>query len=204
MMALKELSSSSLPNAVNFMLSGTAAVISKCTSAPIERVKLLVQSQNELLKSERLSTPYLSATDCVRRVLETEGLRSFWRGNLTNCIQYFNYQAINFTVKERIKYSAFGAGHASSASLSMVLFRHIVIGGAAGLCSGTLLYSLDYTRTRLANDILLHKASQRQFTGILDVYRQTLRSDGVRGLYRGYLMTCATIVVYRGLYFGLY
>ena len=85
-----------------------------------------------------------------------------------------------------------------------MMWTHIVIGGAAGLCSGTLLYSLDYTRTRLANDILFHRESQRQFTGILDVYRQTLRSDGVRGLYRGYLMTCGTIVVYRGLYFGLY
>ena len=76
----------------------------------------------------------------------------------------------------------------------------------AGLCSGTLLYSLDYTRTRLANDILMNNQnkSKRQFSGIVDVYKQTLKSDGFIGLYRGFWITCITIVVYRGFYFGLY
>merc|ERR1712176_1578532 len=143
----------------------------------------------------------MGASDCVLRVLCTEGLLSFWRGNLINCIRYFNYQAMNFTLKEQIKFS-----FADSLRLKFqsVLFCQFVIGGTAGLCSGTLLYSLDYARTRLSNDILLQKESQRQFTGIIDVYRQTLRSDGIWGLYRGFLITTSTIVLYRGFYFGFY
>jgi solute carrier family 25 (adenine nucleotide translocator) protein 4/5/6/31 len=39
---------------------------------------------------------------------------------------------------------------------------------------------------------------------LLDVYRKTLASDGIAGLYRGFAISCAGIVVYRGLYFGIY
>ena len=34
----------------NFLLSGVAAVVSKTTVAPIDRVKLVLQTQNERLK----------------------------------------------------------------------------------------------------------------------------------------------------------
>ena len=36
--------------AENFMLSGVAAGVSKTAAAPIERVKLLVQNQDEMIK----------------------------------------------------------------------------------------------------------------------------------------------------------
>ena len=42
----------------NFFLSGTAAAISKTSAAPIERVKLLLQNQNELLKQGKLNQKY--------------------------------------------------------------------------------------------------------------------------------------------------
>lgn len=36
------------------------------------------------------------------------------------------------------------------------------------------------------------------------MYKQTLKSDGVAGLYRGFVISCVGIVIYRGLYFGLF
>lgn len=35
-------------------------------------------------------------------------------------------------------------------------------------------------------------------------YRQTLKSDGIAGLYRGFNISFVGIFVYRGFYFGLY
>jgi hypothetical protein len=79
-------------------------------------------------------------------------------------------------------------------------------GGAAGACSLAFVYSLDYARTRLANDAKGAKkgGGERQFNGLVDVYRKTLASDGIAGLYRGFVISCVGIVVYRGLYFGMY
>ncbi len=53
-------------------------------------------------------------------------------------------------------------------------------------------------------DAAKNAGGQRQFSGMADVYLKTVRADGVRGLYRGFVISCATIFVYRGLYFGLY
>ncbi|CAF2336259.1 unnamed protein product [Rotaria sp. Silwood2] len=47
----------------NFALSGFAAVVSKTAAAPIERVKLLVQNQGEMLKQGTLSRPYNGVID---------------------------------------------------------------------------------------------------------------------------------------------
>ena len=48
------------------------------------------------------------------------------------------------------------------------------------------------------------KGGERQFNGLVDVYKKTLASDGIAGLYRGFMPSVAGIVVYRGLYFGMY
>ena len=45
----------------SFMLSGVAAGVSKTAAAPIERVKLLVQNQDEMIKQVKNSTiPFAS------------------------------------------------------------------------------------------------------------------------------------------------
>lgn len=83
---------------------------------------------------------------------------------------------------------------------------NLASGGAAGASSLFFVYSLDYARTRLANDAKSSKkgGGERQFNGLVDVYRKTWKTDGIGGLYRGFSISCAGIIVYRGLYFGLY
>jgi len=189
----------------NFLISGAAAVISKTVAAPIERVKLLVQNQGEMLKTGRLKEPYKGVIDCTKRVMADEGLLSFWRGNLANCIRYFPTQALNFAFKDKIK-AAFGTSKLDS---SAVIFgKNVASGGAAGASSLLFVYSLDYARTRLANDAKAAKktggVAERQFNGLIDVYKKTLASDGVAGLYRGFVISCVGIIVYRGCYFGFY
>jgi len=85
--------------------------------------------------------------------------------------------------------------------------KNVMSGGAAGALSLFFVYSLDYARTRLANDVKSTKKggkTEREFNGLIDVYRKTIKSDGVQGLYRGFVISCVGIVVYRGFYFGLY
>jgi len=188
--------------AESFMLSGCAAVISKTAAAPIERIKLLVQNQDEMIKSGRLSEPYKGIADCTMRTFRNEGVLPFWRGNLANCLRYFPTQALNFAFKDSIK-ALFKAD--KNESYVKKFSKNIMSGGAAGALSLCFVYSLDYARTRLANDNKsAGKGGSRQFNGLVDVYRKTLASDGIQGLYRGFVISCVGIVVYRGFYFGLY
>jgi len=184
----------------NFMLSGIAAGISKTAAAPIERVKLLVQNQDEMIKQGRLDKPYTGVIDCTKRTLQAEGVAPFWRGNLANVLRYFPTQALNFAFKDTIKAQFKVAKDASNATK---LGANVASGGLAGSLSLTVVYSLDFARTRLANDAK-GKGGERQFNGLIDVYRKTLASDGIGGLYRGFVISCVGIFIYRGLYFGLY
>jgi len=184
----------------NFMLSGIAAGISKTAAAPIERVKLLVQNQDEMIKQGRLDKPYTGVVDCTKRTLASEGVAPFWRGNLANVLRYFPTQALNFAFKDTIK-AQFKVG--KDASQVTKLGSNVAAGGLAGSLSLTVVYSLDFARTRLANDAK-GKGGERQFNGLIDVYKKTLASDGIGGLYRGFVISCVGIFIYRGLYFGLY
>mmetsp|Transcript_11435 Transcript_11435/g.13645 ORF Transcript_11435/g.13645 Transcript_11435/m.13645 type:complete len:304 (-) Transcript_11435:141-1052(-) len=186
----------------NFMLSGVAAVTSKTAAAPIERVKLLIQNQDEMIKQGRLKTPYKGMVDCTMRVMAEEGIGPFWRGNTANVVRYFPTQALNFAFKGKIK-ALFKVP--KDANFAVRMGSNIASGGCAGALSLCFVYSLDYARTRLANDAKsAGKGGEREFNGLLDVYRKTLASDGFHGLYRGFSISCVGIVVYRGFYFGLY
>merc|ERR1712098_247409 len=184
------------PFVADFLMGGVSAAVSKTAAAPIERVKLLVQNQDEMIKAGRLSSRYTGIGDCFKRTIADEGVMSLWRGNTANVIRYFatrdKFKKMFGFKKERDGYALWMAGNLAS-------------GGAAGATSMLFVYSLDYARTRLANDAKSVKTGgARQFNGLIDVYRKTIASDGIAGLYRGFMPSVAGIIVYRGLYFGMY
>jgi len=190
--------------AIDFMMGGVSAAVSKTAAAPIERVKLLLQNQDEMLKSGRLAVPYRGIGDCFGRVIREEGVVSLWRGNMANVIRYFPTQALNFAFRDYFK-RMFGFRKEKDGYWKWFA-GNLMSGGAAGASSLVFVYSLDYARTRLANDAKSSKkgGGERQFKGLTDVYVKTYKSDGFVGLYRGFMISCFGIVVYRGLYFGMY
>lgn len=89
----------------------------------------------------------------------------------------------------------------------------VVLPEPAVFCSSTLWITPvpDWPMTRnpqrkVSNlyQLLLILGGERQFNGLVDVYKKTLASDGLRGLYRGFGPSVTGIIVYRGLYFGMY
>lgn len=82
---------------VDFLMGGVSAAVSKTAAAPIERVKLLIQNQDEMIKAGRLSEPYKGIGDCFARTMKEEGALSLWRGNTANVLRYFPTQVGNMT-----------------------------------------------------------------------------------------------------------
>merc|ERR1712145_14791 len=155
---------------------------------------------DEMIKQGILDKPYNGVIDCTQRVLRTEGIYPFWRGNLANVLRYFATQALNFAYKDTVK-GLFKTPKDASAATKFA--TNISSGGVAGTMSLLFVYPLDYARTRLANDAK-GKGGERQFNGLIDVYTKTLKSDGIQGLYRGFTISAVGIFIYRGMYFGLF
>jgi hypothetical protein len=86
------------------LLAGSAAAVLCMTLvSPIQRVKLLLQTQAELVAAGRLLRPYEGVRDCFRRVVAEEGLLSLWRGNVAHLLRVLSANAIGFALKDRFK-----------------------------------------------------------------------------------------------------
>lgn len=187
----------------NFLMGGVSAAVSKTIAAPIELVKLRIQNADEMIKSGKLDRPYKGIGDCAKRIVQEESFAALWKGNFTNVLRYFPTQALNFAFKDKFK-QMFGYDKKRD-GYGKWFMGNLASGGAAGASSLLFVYSLDYARTRLSNDNKsAKKGGAKQYNGLVDVYKQTYQSDGIKGLYRGFVISCVGIVIYRGLYFGMY
>ena len=189
--------------ALDFLMGGVSAAVSKTCASPIEVIKLRLQNVDAMLKTGALDKPYTGIGDCATRIMNDEGVKALWKGNGTNVIRYFPTQALNFSLKDYFK-RLFGRNKDRDGYFIWFL-GNLASGGAAGSVSLLFVYSLDYARTRLTNDLKsAKKGGQKQFNGLIDVYKKTIATDGLAGLYRGFVISCVGIIIYRGLYFGIY
>jgi len=186
--------------ALDFLLGGVSAAVSKTAVAPIERIKLLLQTQdaNAKISGEK---KYKGIVDCMVRVPKEEGFSAFWRGNLANVIRYFPTQALNFAFKDT--YKKIFCPFNPKTDFWKFFMGNLASGGAAGATSLMVVYPLDFARTRLAADVG-KGAADRQFSGLGDCLSKIYKSDGAKGLYQGFGISVLGIIAYRACYFGGY
>jgi solute carrier family 25 (adenine nucleotide translocator) protein 4/5/6/31 len=186
---------------IDFSLGGFSGAVAKTMTAPIERVKLIIQTQdaNPRIISGEVQR-YTGIINCFTRVGTEQGIAAFWRGNMTNVIRYFPTQAFNFAFKDFFK-SLFPAYNNKTEFWKFVGVQ-IASGALAGAGSLCIVYPLDYARTRLASDV---GTGKRDFNGLLDCLKKT--SSGPKGplaLYNGFGVSVLGIIPYRGVYFGMF
>jgi solute carrier family 25 (adenine nucleotide translocator) protein 4/5/6/31 len=189
------------PVLVDWAAGGTAAGISKTLVAPIERVKMLLQTQdsNPDIQSGKVAR-YTGIVNCFSRVSAEQGFTSLWRGNMANVVRYFPTQAFNFAFKDTFK-RMFPKVDAKK-DFAKALGVNMASGGMAGASSLLIVYPLDFVRTRLAADV--RKGSEREFTGMFNCLSTIAKRTGFFSLYQGFGVSVQGIIIYRGAYFGLY
>merc|ERR1712022_11669 len=185
---------------IDFAAGGVSGAVSKTLTAPIERVKLVIQTQDANPKIKSGEVPrYTGIGNCFTRIASEQGMGAFWRGNGTNIIRYFPTQAFNLAFKDSIK--AMFPKYNNKTHFWKFFGTQLASGGAAGAASLTIVYPLDYARTRLASDV---GTGKKQFEGLLDCLKKTASGPGgFMSLYNGYGPSVAGINAYRGAQFGL-
>jgi len=185
---------------VDFLAGGISGAVSKTITAPIERVKLIIQTQDANPKIVSGEVPrYTGIGNCFVRVRSEQGIGAFWRGNATNCIRYFPTQAFNLAFKDTIK--APFPKYSPKTEFWPFFGVNLASGGLAGAGSLCFVYPLDYARTRLASDV---GSGKKAFNGLGDCLKKTAAGPkGVLSLYNGFGISVAGIIPYRGVQFGL-
>ncbi|KAJ0089404.1 hypothetical protein Patl1_31777 [Pistacia atlantica] len=166
------------------LAGGIAGAFSKTCTAPLARLTILLQAKGSV-QGMHSDVAALSKTSIWReasRIVNEEGFRAFWKGNLVTIAHRLPYTSVNFYAYERYKnllQSVMGLeDHRGSTSAELCV--HFVGGGLSGITAASATYPLDLVRTRLA--------AQRQtmyYKGIWHSFNTICREEGFLGLYKG-------------------
>ena len=184
----------------DLFIGGAVGAVAKTAMAPVERVKLLMQTMdsNPDVISGKVER-YKGVGDCFRRVHAEQGMAAFWRGNLVNCLRYAPQQGSALAFNDALN-NAFPK-YDSKTQFWQSFATKLFSGGFAGGVANTICYPFDFARTRLASDV---KKGKGQFNGIADCIMTTVRQQGITGLYTGWSVTVAGAFVYRAGQLGCF
>jgi len=135
--------------------------------------------------------------DTARKMWRQNGIVSYYRGLPMGLVGMFPYAAIDLYSFETLKKAVvkrnmklLGCKNEEDAlpgNLTLAL-----IGGLSGSIGASAVYPINLLRTRLQSQGTA--THPRTYTGIVDVTRQTIRGEGVRGLYRGLTVNLIKVV----------
>ncbi|XPS75352.1 hypothetical protein M3J09_007448 [Ascochyta lentis] len=166
-----------------FVSGGVAGMVSQFAVYPIDTLKFRMQCETVAggLHGNRL----IWAT--AKKMWQSGGIVACYRGLPMGLFGIFPYAALDLGTFEYLKRyvarrNAIRLGcHESDAEPGG--FMTAAIGGFSGAFGASAVYPLNVLRTRLQSQgTVLHP---KTYTGIMDVTRQTLQGEGVRGLFRG-------------------
>ncbi|CAG9335789.1 unnamed protein product [Blepharisma stoltei] len=163
-------------------------IISKTLVSPLDRIQLILQSQslNKLPANEK----YNGMFNFLWNVRSREGIRAIWRGNFATIINILPRTTI------RLHFHLWLRNRITKNQGSFVWEMM-----TSGISSGVSLlstYPLDIIRTRLMTD-LSSKRDTRNYKGVIDCFKKISNEEGIKGFYKGSIITFLGLVPYLGL-----
>ncbi|CAK9323351.1 unnamed protein product [Citrullus colocynthis] len=148
-------------------VSGAAA---KTATAPLERIKLLMQTHGARIAQEGAKKS-IGFIEAIRTVIKVEGVKGLWKGNFPQVIRIIPYSAIQLFAYENFKNLFRG----EDGELSVI--GRLAAGACAGMTSTFMTYPLDVLRLRMAVDPGFRTASE--------IALCMLREEGITSYYSG-------------------
>lgn len=156
---------------------------------PFDTVKVRLQTQDP-------GRPrYAGTLHCLRTMVKEESVRGLYKG-VTSPLA--GVSVVNALV--------FGVYGNAQRHLDPSLSSHALAGGAAGAVQSVACSPVELAKTRLQlqGQQGLQGLQRLQYTGPVDVLNQVWRSEGVRGVFRGFWPTLAREVPAFSVYFASY
>ncbi|XP_039144478.1 thylakoid ADP,ATP carrier protein, chloroplastic-like isoform X1 [Dioscorea cayenensis subsp. rotundata] len=150
-----------------FSAGAIAGALSKTLTAPLDRVKLLMQTHG--LRGS--GSKGIALLEAITLIHKEEGIKGYWKGNLPQVIRIIPYSAVQLFAYEIYKKIL----RNEDGDLSVI--GRLIAGACAGMTSTFVTYPLDVLRLRLAVEPGCRTMSQVAFN--------MLREEGIASFYCG-------------------
>ncbi|KAH9088266.1 hypothetical protein LEN26_019577 [Aphanomyces euteiches] len=173
------------------MIAGAwAGFINSFVVTPVELVKCHLQAQGEAIHSAKNEIKFNGTLDCVRKIIQIDGVRGLWRGHAATMVREvpsYVGQFGTYELLQRVFSAHFDEGENGTVSTTTTLLA----GGFAGCVCWTVSYPQDVIKSRLQLQPLGQPSifPPSKFIpdgGFIACARMIVRELGWRGLWRGY------------------
>ncbi|RKO87984.1 mitochondrial carrier domain-containing protein [Blyttiomyces helicus] len=190
----------------SLLAGGIAGCAAKTVVAPLDRVKILFQTNNP--RFEKFSGRFLGVFRAAKEIRDERGIRGLFQGHSATLLRIFPYAAIKFMAYEQLKGVMAGEGGKLGPAMNAVA------GSLAGMSSVFVAYPLDLLRVRLAYEV--HAGEAPTLIGTArTIYHEpnvfypnpspvARPAVGVLNFYRGFMPTIYGIIPYAGVSFLVY
>ncbi|GAB6031327.1 hypothetical protein CHUAL_009114 [Chamberlinius hualienensis] len=186
---------------LHFCCGGLAGCFATCTGHPFDVIRTRLVSQGE-------PKIYPSMLSAARTMYRLEGAKSLYKGLVPTVLQIMPHSGIQFCVYTSLVSYSKHVTMRSSPFASVGWFESMVFGGVAGIVAKFVVYPLDLIKKRL--QVQGFEEARKKF-GKIGVYRglcdcmvKIVRSEGIRGLYKGLLPSVIKASVATGCTFCVY
>ncbi|ODV83173.1 hypothetical protein CANARDRAFT_30260 [[Candida] arabinofermentans NRRL YB-2248] len=124
---------------------GLAGISAKTLIAPLDRVKILFQTNNP--HYSHLSGSFKGMIQTIKLIYKDSGFKGLYQGHSATLLRIFPYAAIKFVCYEQIRTILIPKDEFETT------YRRLLAGSLAGIISVSFTYPLDLIRVRLAFEI---------------------------------------------------
>ncbi|KAK8657851.1 hypothetical protein V6N13_036070 [Hibiscus sabdariffa] len=171
-----------------FIAGGIAGAASRTATAPLDRLKVVLQVQ----------TTNANILPAVKKILKEDGVLGFFRGNGLNVVKVAPESAIKFYAYEMLK-NVIGDSMGDKSG-DIGASGRLLAGGAAGAVAQCAIYPMDLVKTRLQT--CASECGKPPNLGKLtkDIWVQ----EGPRAFYKGLVPSLLGIIPYAGIDLTVY
>jgi len=174
-------------------LSGSfGSVCCVMAGQPLDVVKLRLQTQAAGASAAGQQLRYTGVPNCFASMLRHEGVRAFWKGATPALASAFVENSVVFTMNGVFKRILAGGRETKE----LTLFQNCCAAGAAGFFSGTAMCPAEVIKCRLQAQGASH--------GPLRIFGSILKTQGPRGLFKGWTALVCRDVPFNAAFFGSY
>ncbi|KAJ6330028.1 hypothetical protein OIU76_008790 [Salix suchowensis] len=164
------------PSLRRLISGGIAGAISRTAVAPLETIRthLMVGSSGH------------NTTEVFNNIIQTDGWKGLFRGNLVNVIRVAPSKAIELFAYDTVNKKL---SPAPGEQPKLPIPASLIAGACAGVSSTLCTYPLELVKTRLT-------IQRGVYNGIVDAFLKILREEGPGELYRGLAPSLIGVIPY--------